>query len=164
MVDEELMGSILDAYRNGEPVSLIARDLNINKKEVLSALSDYRKSNLENRKYTEEFKKFVAERDCKDALRRDTQNELGISRNFLINAVKKYGKVYKSDIESEFFVGVFHNEKEMKELMGCGNCRLNEVDSILNGIVTKGYYCIDTGEEFAVKGDKLYKSVWENIL
>lgn len=156
--------TLLDFYRKGYTVEAIQGVMGISKEEVLEHLNEYRLSQRISGKYSDELMQLIAKRDSFDFKRKDIMSELGVSRNFLAKSIEEYGFLNKTTKEAgeEFFMDIPF-DFEMDSCPKCESSKINEVETVHGDSPTTGYYCIDCGSEFSIKGEKLFTVKWENI-
>ena len=155
---------ILKLYKSGASIKEISSELQISEEDVLHKLRDYKESQKRKGQYTEEFMKFVAKRDSHEVLRKDIMSELNISRSFLSKAIEQFGFLKKMNgEESEEFYLKIDSDFNMSTCPECGSKKMNELNTLFNGVPAKGIYCLSCGNEFVTHENNLYRVKWENV-
>lgn len=147
---------VIKAYREGIELKDMAESLNISNEEIKNILIDFKKLNSHKRRFTDEFKKVVAERDSNGISRRQISLELGINANTVKKACELFGQSQKEKLQQ---VNEFTKIDKISDSSVCPLCKsmkVNEVD--INTI-----YCMSCGNEFILKKDHALKVNWEYL-
>lgn len=161
---EKNFDKLVNAYSDGVPIEKIQIILNKSKEEVLSELREYRATQFEKGKYSDNLMQVVASRDLCGAKRNDMMFELGVSRSFLIRAIEEYGllsRAKESDAE-EFFKDV----EEGFSFTECLKCHSRNINTIQDGdgvYYPSGVYCMECGSEFVLMDGVVNSVKWENV-
>lgn len=161
---ENQPSKLIDLYKSGLSIKEISSQMEISEEEVLNGLREYRDSQKTKGRYTDEFMKLIAKRDCHEVLRKDIMSELGISRNFLSKAIEQFGFLKKMNGEdSEEFYAKLDRNFDSSKCPECKSKRVNHLNTLYNGVPARGMYCISCGSEFVKHDNNVYRVKWENV-
>lgn len=160
----ELNQRIIDAYRDGSPLSYIQQCFGVSNKYIKEVLIDYKERNRKHKKaFTDEFKKLIAERDINGVPRRQIAFELDVSMSTVQSACKQFGQAVKERAFSENTYTVVEGVHNLEHCPNCGSKRVNEIESVVGNVNTTGVYCMGCGSEYFILNGQVYQVNWEYI-
>lgn len=148
---------VLSAYADGSPIGVIIESFNITHKKVVEILQGYRDESRLKKSFTDEFKKFIAERDSSgDITRSSIAQELGINANTVKKACEQFGQSSKERAVSNQAYTRIDGKFDMKSCPSCKSKRVNIVDD-------STAYCKKCGSEHIHKEDHVLKVNFEYL-
>lgn len=143
-------------YANGSALELIITKNNITHKQVIDILIGYKNESRYKRTFTDEFRTMIAERDINGVARRQIAIELDINVSTVQSACKAFGQAIKERASSDNAYTYLPDVKDLKVCPTCKSKKINEIDSMLHRLTTKGIFCMDCGDEhFTIYNSKV---------
>lgn len=116
---------------------------------------------------SETMKMIIAARDESDISRRDISKELGFNSRTIQRACQMFGNVSKYHESKNSFYSLCEETNYDIKLDENGNLicpiSMKKCKSVQSEISNNGFYSIDSGEEWHIKDNKLYRVKWEEV-
>lgn len=161
---EKNFDKLVNAYSDGVPIEKMQSVLGKTKEEVLAELREYRESQFNKGKYSDNLMQVVASRDLCGAKRKDMMFELGVSRSFLVRAIEEYGLLSKAkDSDTEEFFKKVDEDFYFAECLKCGSKNINVIQDGDGVYYPSGIYCMKCGSEFTLMDGVVNFVKWENV-
>lgn len=147
---------LVELYRKGLTLNLIAVSLECELEDVEEELSTLKDDYTVNKKFNDDFRRIIADRDSKGISRRRISSELNINPATVKRACEKFGTPVKEIVSIKDAFQRIDGDYGLDECITCESKKVNVVDH--NTI-----YCLNCGDEHIIYDGYAVKVIWEHI-